>query len=42
MQQQINELDLARLGQAYRQRQLDPVRVCAHLLVSIAVALAET
>jgi len=42
MQQQIHDLDLARLLRSYRLRQLDPVRVCAHLLASIAVASAET
>jgi Asp-tRNA(Asn)/Glu-tRNA(Gln) amidotransferase A subunit family amidase len=35
MRQQIHELDIARLEQAYRQRQLDPVQVCEHLLARI-------
>ena len=40
IQQQIHTLDCAQLEQAYRQRQLDPVQVCAHLLGRIAAALA--
>jgi Asp-tRNA(Asn)/Glu-tRNA(Gln) amidotransferase A subunit family amidase len=35
MQQQIHELDVDLLGQAYRRRQLDPVRVCEQLLARI-------
>ncbi len=35
MHQQIHELDVGRLGQSYRRRQLDPAQVCDHLLARI-------